>query len=90
MRAPTRRELIAGATAGAFTAAVDPAWGSLLSRRAAVGPGRFRDGVATGDPTPTAVTVSPAASTHQAGLTSMSMSTCASSTRRASTPLVSM
>ena len=56
MRAPTRRELIAGATAGAFTAAVDPAWGSLLSRRAAVGPGRFRDGVATGDPTPTAVT----------------------------------
>ena len=56
MRAPTRRELIAGVTAGAFTAAIDPAWGSLLSRRAAVGPGRFRDGVATGDPTPTAVT----------------------------------
>jgi alkaline phosphatase D len=56
VRAPTRRELIAGATAGAFTAAGDPAWGSLLSRRAAVGPGRFRDGVATGDPTPTAVT----------------------------------
>lgn len=56
MRRPTRREVVAGAAAGAFTAAVDPAWGRLLSRRAAVGRGRFRDGVATGDPTPTAIT----------------------------------
>ncbi|HZB77135.1 MAG TPA: alkaline phosphatase D family protein [Solirubrobacteraceae bacterium] len=56
MRGTTRRELVAAATAGAFTAAVPPAWGSLLSRRARVGPGRFGDGVATGDPTPTAIT----------------------------------
>ena len=33
-----------------------PAWGSLLSRRAQIGAGRFADGVASGDPTPTAVT----------------------------------
>ena len=57
MRRTTRRELVAAATAaGAFTAAVPPAWGSLLSRRAQIGAGRFADGVASGDPTPTAVT----------------------------------
>ena len=56
MRQPTRRELVVAGAAGAFTAAVPPAYGSLLSRRPKVGPGRFRDGVATGDPTPTAVT----------------------------------
>jgi phosphodiesterase/alkaline phosphatase D-like protein len=52
----TRRELVAAATAGAFTAAVPPAWGALLSRRPRVGPGRIVDGVASGDPTSTAVT----------------------------------
>jgi phosphodiesterase/alkaline phosphatase D-like protein len=56
MRQPTRRELIVAGTAGALTAAVPEAYGSLLSRRAKVGAGKFRDGVATGDPTPTAVT----------------------------------
>ena len=56
MRQPTRRELIVAGAAGAFTAAVPEAYGSLLSRRAKVGPGKFRDGVATCDPSPTAVT----------------------------------
>jgi alkaline phosphatase D len=56
VRHTTRRELIAAATAGAFTAAVPPAWGGLLRRGAKVGMGRFADGVASGDPTPTAVT----------------------------------
>ena len=56
MRQTTRRELVAAATAGASAAAVPPAWGALLSRRARVGPGRLLDGVASGDPTPTAVT----------------------------------
>ena len=56
MRKTTRRELVAAATAGAFTAAVPPAWGAMLSRRARVGPGRLMDGVASGDPTPTVVT----------------------------------
>jgi alkaline phosphatase D len=53
----TRRELIGAAAAGAAFAAVPPAWAKpLLSRRAAVGPGRFLDGVASGEPSPTAVT----------------------------------
>ena len=53
----TRRELIAAAAAGATAAAVPPAWGArLLSRRARVGPGEFLDGVASGEPGPTAVT----------------------------------
>jgi alkaline phosphatase D len=56
VRKTTRRELVAAATAGAFTAAVPPAWGAMLSRRARVGPGRLMDGVASGDPAPTAVT----------------------------------
>jgi alkaline phosphatase D len=53
----TRRELIAAATVGASAAAVPPAWGKrLLSSRARVGPGRFADGVASGEPAPRAVT----------------------------------
>jgi alkaline phosphatase D len=57
VRATTRRELIGAAAAGAAFAAVPPAWGKrLLSRRAAIGPGRFLDGVASGEPTSTAVT----------------------------------
>jgi phosphodiesterase/alkaline phosphatase D-like protein len=57
VRPTTRRELIGAAAAGAAFAAVPPAWASrLLSRRAGVGPGRFLDGVASGEPGPTAVT----------------------------------
>ncbi|MEA2421801.1 MAG: alkaline phosphatase, partial [Thermoleophilaceae bacterium] len=57
MRATTRRELIGAAAAGAAFAAVPPAWASrLLSRRATIGPGQFLDGVASGEPGPTAVT----------------------------------
>jgi phosphodiesterase/alkaline phosphatase D-like protein len=56
MRRSTRRELVVATTATALTAAVPPAWGRLLSRRAGLGPGRFVDGVATGEPGPTAVT----------------------------------
>jgi alkaline phosphatase D len=56
MRPSTRRELVAAATATALTAAVPPAWGGLLSRRPGLGPGTFRDGVASGEPSPTAVT----------------------------------
>jgi alkaline phosphatase D len=58
VREPTRRELIAAATATATAAAVPPAWGKrLLSSRARVGPGRFSDGVASGDPGPRGVTL---------------------------------
>ena len=54
----TRRELIAGATALAGLAAVPPVWGQrLLSRPARIGPGRFLDGVASGDPAPTQITL---------------------------------
>jgi alkaline phosphatase D len=57
VRRTTRRELIGAAAAGATVAAVPPAWArQLLSSRAGVGPGRFLDGVATGEPGPTAVT----------------------------------
>ena len=56
MRRATRRELVAAATATAMTASVPPAWGRLLSRRVGVGPGRFRDGVASGEPGTRAVT----------------------------------
>jgi len=53
----TRRELVVAATAGGAFAAVPPAWGrGLLARRPRVGPGRFRDGVASGEPSDTAVT----------------------------------
>ena len=57
MRQSTRRELIGAAAAGAAFAAVPPAWArQLLSGRAGVGPGRFLDGVASGEPGPSAVT----------------------------------
>jgi alkaline phosphatase D len=57
VRPTTRRELVGAAAAGAAFAAVPPAWAArLLSRRAGVGPGRFLDGVASGEPGPTAVT----------------------------------
>jgi alkaline phosphatase D len=53
----TRRELVGAAAAGAALAAVPPAWAKrLLSKRAHVGPGRFLDGVASGEPSATAVT----------------------------------
>ncbi len=62
----TRRELVASATvAGAF-AAVPPAWGrKLLGSRARVGPGQFLDGVASGEPTPDAVTFWSRLETHR-------------------------
>jgi phosphodiesterase/alkaline phosphatase D-like protein len=48
---------VGAAAAGAAFAAVPPAWAArLLSGRAGVGPGRFLDGVASGEPSPTAVT----------------------------------
>jgi alkaline phosphatase D len=57
MRRSTRRELIGAAAAGATVAAVPPAWAArLLSGRAGVGPGRFADGVASGEPSTSAVT----------------------------------
>ena len=53
----TRRELVASATAAAAVAAVPPAWGkTLLRSKARIGPGRFRDGVASGEPGDSAVT----------------------------------
>ena len=53
----TRRELVASATATAAMAAVPPAWGrTLLKSRARIGPGRFRDGVASGEPDASSVT----------------------------------
>jgi phosphodiesterase/alkaline phosphatase D-like protein len=57
MNRSTRRELIGTAAAGAAFAAVPPAWAKrLLSQRASVGQGRFLDGVASGEPSATAVT----------------------------------
>jgi phosphodiesterase/alkaline phosphatase D-like protein len=57
MRPSTRRELIGAAAAGAAFAAVPPAWAKrILSTRAGVGPGRFLDGVASGEPSASAVT----------------------------------
>lgn len=57
MRNTTRRELIGAAAAGATFAAVPPAWAArLLSRRGGIGPGSFRDGVASGEPSTKAVT----------------------------------
>src|SRR3954470_23428129 len=57
MRSSTRRELIGAAAAGAAFAAVLPAWAKrILSTRAGVGPGTFREGVASGEPSATAVT----------------------------------
>src|SRR3954467_9683581 len=57
MRHSTRRELIGAAAAGAAFAAVPPAWAKrILSTRGGIGRGAFRDGVATGEPSATAVT----------------------------------
>ena len=56
MRPSTRRELVAATAATAFTAAIPPAWGARLRANARVGPGSFRDGVASGEPGRKAVT----------------------------------
>jgi len=56
VRKTTRRELIVAATATAMTASVPPAWGRLTSRRVGIGPGAFRDGVASGEPGPDQIT----------------------------------
>jgi len=54
----TRRELIAGATALAGLAAVPPAWaGRLLGSDPHIGPGAFTDSVASGDPSPTEISL---------------------------------
>ena len=53
----TRRELIASAVAAGSVAAVPPAWAKRLYRgRVRVGPGRFLDGVASGEPSADAIT----------------------------------
>jgi alkaline phosphatase D len=57
MRPSTRRELLGAAAIGAAALSAPPAFGRrVLSKRAGMGPGRFLDGVASGDPGPTAVT----------------------------------
>jgi alkaline phosphatase D len=56
VRRSTRRELIVAAGATALSASVPPAWGRLTSRRAGMGKGRFYDGVASGEPSSTAIT----------------------------------
>ena len=63
----TRRELIAAAgVTGGTLAAVPPAWGrKLLGRKARIGPGDFIDGVASGEPTPNAVTLWSRLETHR-------------------------
>jgi len=54
----TRRELIAGATVAAGLAAVPPAWARrLLSSTPQLGPGSFADSVASGDPSPTEISL---------------------------------
>ena len=52
----TRRELVAAGTLLTAAAYVPPAWGRLLDEKAAVGPGTFEDGVASGEPAADAVT----------------------------------
>ncbi len=56
MRRSTRRELIVASGASALAASVPPAWGRLTSTRAGLGQGTFADGVASGEPSSTAVT----------------------------------
>ncbi|MEJ7891628.1 MAG: alkaline phosphatase D family protein [Solirubrobacteraceae bacterium] len=51
-----RRLLVQGSAAGATLAFVPSAWGRLLTKRAAVGPGTFADGVASGEPAADAIT----------------------------------
>ena len=54
----SRREvLVAGGTLAASAAFVPSAWGRLTARTAAVGPGTFADGVASGEPTADGVTL---------------------------------
>jgi len=52
----TRRELVVAGTALASAAFVPTAWGRILAKDPAIGPGTFADGVASGEPTPDAVT----------------------------------
>jgi alkaline phosphatase D len=53
----TRRELVASLVATGAVAAVPPAWAKqLLPAKRGIGPGAFNDGVASGEPSPTAVT----------------------------------
>jgi phosphodiesterase/alkaline phosphatase D-like protein len=57
MSGPTRRELLGAAALGAAGLAAPPALArQLVSGRASIGRGRFLDGVASGEPSPTAVT----------------------------------
>lgn len=52
----TRRELVVAGTALASAAFVPTAWGRILSKDPTMGPGSFADGVASGEPTPDAIT----------------------------------
>ena len=54
----TRRQFVGAAAgaAGALALGATPGWARQLSRRGGIGFGKFRDGVASGDPSPTAVT----------------------------------
>jgi phosphodiesterase/alkaline phosphatase D-like protein len=53
----TRRELVASIGAAGAVAAVPPAWARmLLPPRRRIGPGTFNDGVASGEPSPNAIT----------------------------------
>jgi alkaline phosphatase D len=62
----TRRELVAAAAVSGAYAAVPPVWGrGLLSRRARIGPGDFRYGVASGEPSHSAVTFWSRLETHR-------------------------
>lgn len=56
MTRSTRRELIVATGATAFAASVPPAWGRLTGSRVGLGPGAFVDGVASGEPSSSAVT----------------------------------
>lgn len=51
-----RRLLVQGSAAGATLAFVPSAWGRLLTKNAAMGPGTFTDGVASGEPAADAIT----------------------------------
>ena len=58
MSGSTRREFVGAAAgvAGAAALGAAPGWARQLSRRAGVGFGKFNDGVASGEPSPRAVT----------------------------------
>ena len=56
MSRSTRREFVGAAAAGAVALGAAPGWARTRSGRAGVGFGKFRDGVASGDPSPRAVT----------------------------------